>query len=162
MVRKLFKKKKRNSKVDAFITKYNIKPAYLSVNRKSVANAMLVGLFFGFIPMPMQMLAVVLSTFFLTFNVPLAVSLVWITNPLTMPIIFYVEYLIGNFFLLDDNSVQVQLTLEWFTNNMDAIFLPLYLGAAICAVSFAFLGYTFIHVLWKRSVFKEKTERDIA
>lgn len=156
MIRKIFKKRKPNDKIDAIIKKYKIPREYLSINRKTVANAMMVGLFFAMIPMPMQMVAVVLCVPFLKFNVPLGVSLVWITNPVTMPIIFYGEYLLGNLLLFRDGIQDVELTLEWFQKNLDDIFLPMYLGAFVLAITLALGSRYLITHLWKRSVHYDK------
>lgn len=156
MIRKVFKKRKQNEKIDALIKKYKIPREYLSINRKTVANAMLVGVFFAMIPMPMQMLAVVLCVPFLKFNVPLGISLVWITNPFTMPVIFYSEYLLGNFILFRDGIHDVQITMAWFQENLDDIFLPLYLGAVVLAITLSLSAYYLVHHLWKRSVHSQK------
>ncbi len=60
MVRKFFRITD-NDKIDQFVRKYKIPREYLVVNRKSITKGIFVGLFWGFIPMPMQMLAVVLT-----------------------------------------------------------------------------------------------------
>ena len=96
MIRKIFKKRKMNANIEAIIKKYKIPREYLSVNRQTVSKAILVGLFFAFIPMPMQMMAVILMIPFIKFNVPIGVGLVWITNPVTMPFIFYGELIVGD------------------------------------------------------------------
>ena len=76
MIRRVFKKKPSNGKLDQFIKKYKIPREYLSINRKAIAKGVGIGLFWGFIPMPMQMLAVVAMTPFFKFNVPIAISMV--------------------------------------------------------------------------------------
>jgi len=59
MIRKTFKNLSAHEKLKTFTDKYNIPIEYLSANRKMVSRAVLIGLFIAFIPMPMQMLAVV-------------------------------------------------------------------------------------------------------
>lgn len=59
MIRRTLKKTSKSEKLKAFIEKYKIPREYLSTNRKMVSRAVLIGLFIAFIPMPMQMLAVV-------------------------------------------------------------------------------------------------------
>ena len=159
MIRKLFKNRKPNAKIHALVGKYNIPKHYLSINRKMVANAMLVGLFFAMIPMPMQMLAVILTLGIVKFNVPLAVSLVWISNPLTMPFIFYGEYTLGNLFLAQED-IHMKMTIEWFQNNLESIFMPLYLGALITALVLGFGSRYLVNQLWKRSVKKEQRNKE--
>jgi uncharacterized protein (DUF2062 family) len=159
MIRKVFKKKKNNPKMDAILEKYKIPRELLSVNRKMVARAVLVGMFIAMIPMPMQMLAVILVAPFFRFNVPIGVSLVWITNPLTMPVIYYVEYLTGNFLLMQEGVHDIELTMEWFTENIGDIFIPLYVGTAFYSVLFSIGGYYLVNWLWIHSVYQDKRKR---
>ena len=165
MIRKVFKKKKSNSKLDAIIAKYKIPREYLSVNRHSVSKAILVGLFFAMIPMPMQMLAVILMVPFIKFNVPIGVSLVWITNPVTMPFIFYGEFLVGNLLTFSSVTHDIDFIVELFTMNwfsseflskLMEIIVPMYIGALFCAIVFSISGYYLIRYLWWRSVHQEK------
>ena len=159
MIRKLFKKQKPNKRITALIAKYKIPKAYLSVNRKTIANAMMIGMFFAMIPMPMQMLAVVLCVPFIKFNVPLSLTVVWITNPFTMPFIFYGEYLLGNLVLFREGITDITLSIEWFQNNLDVIFVPLFVGALVAGLTLGFASRYLVMHLWKRSVHKEKWEK---
>ncbi len=128
MIRKMFKKPQNGSKLDQFIKKYKLPKEYLSINRKSVSRAVFWGLLIGFIPMPFQMLAVLALTPFTKFNVPIAISMVWLSNPFTMPFMYYMEYQTGNFLLDNPPLHDVELTLVWFQLNWDCIILPLYVG----------------------------------
>jgi len=156
MIRKVFKKKKDNSKLDQFIRKYNIPREYLSINRKSISRGVLIGLFIGFIPMPMQMLAVVAFIPFFKFNVPIAISMVWLSNPITMPFMYYMEYQTGNFILGSEGLENVELTLDWFSNNWDSIMVPLYVGTAPYSIFVSLFMYYIINWLWIQSVKGEK------
>jgi uncharacterized protein len=155
MIRKLFKKRKESKTIDALIEKYKIPREYLSLNRKAVSRGVLVGLFWGFIPMPMQMLAVILTIPLLRFNVPLAISMVWLSNPLTMPAMYYMEYLTGNWLMGVNTELSVELTLDWFSNNWDAIVVPLYVGTAFYSIVVSGLIYLIINWLWIESLKKE-------
>lgn len=156
MVRKVLKKKRAGHRIDALIAKYNIPKEALSVNRRSVSRAFSVGLFVAFIPMPMQVVAVLLPLAFFRYNVPIAFSLVWITNPLTMPFIYYVEYVTGNFLLLGRGVGEIELSMTWFQANLEAIFIPLYFGAFSYSLLFAAGSFFLINQLWIHSVKKEK------
>jgi len=161
MIRRAFKNNMKTSgKIHDFIKKYNIPREYLSINRKSVSKGILVGLFWGFIPMPMQMLAVLATTPFFRFNIPIAISMVWLSNPLTMPPMYYMEYLTGNFILGREGIVSVEMTIEWFKENLDDIFIPLYVGTAFYSIVVSSVIYFLINYLWISSVHTEKSERD--
>ncbi len=159
MIRKVFKKKKSHPKLDEVMKKYNIPRDLLSVNRRMVSRAVLVGLFIAMIPMPMQMLAVVIVSPFFRFNVPIGVSLVWITNPFTMPFIYYIEYLTGNLLLMQDGVNDIQLSMDWFTQNIGDIFVPLYVGTAFYSVLFSISGYYIVNWLWIHSVRSDKKNK---
>ncbi|AHJ12285.1 hypothetical protein SMUL_1019 [Sulfurospirillum multivorans DSM 12446] len=155
MVKKLFKKNATSSKFDAFIEKYNIPKEYLFINRKMVTRALLIGISIGLIPMPFQMLLVVGMIFFVKFNVPIALLMVWLSNPLTMPFMYYAEYKTG-VYLLGMDQLVVELSLEWFENHFSSIFLPLYTGTLFYICTLAPLVYFGVDWLWIRSVRKQR------
>jgi len=159
MIRKIFKKRETNSKLKHFIEKYKIPREYLSINRKSISRGILIGLFWGFIPMPMQMLAVLAITPFIKFNVPISISMVWLSNPLTMPFMYYMEYQTGNFLLGRERIENIELTLDWFSQNWDNIIVPLYVGTLPFSILLSGLIYYIINILWINSVKKEKPHK---
>ena len=159
MIRKFLKRKQTNGKIKAFIKKYKIPREYLSINRKSISRGVLIGLFWGFIPMPMQMLAVLAVTPFVKFNVPIAISMVWLSNPITMPFMYYMEYQTGNFLLGNNGLENIELTLDWFSNNWSKIITPLYVGTVPYSLGVSTLLYFIINKLWIDSVKKEKLSR---
>ncbi|MBD3789661.1 MAG: DUF2062 domain-containing protein [Campylobacterales bacterium] len=160
MIRKVFKKKSSNkNRIDAFLDKYNLPRTYLAINRKSISKGILIGLFWGFIPMPMQMLAVMATTPFIRFNVPIAISMVWLSNPFTMPPMYYMEYLTGNLILGREGIGNVELTMEWFSEHFSDILIPLYVGTAFYSIVVSSLIYFLINWLWIKSVHNEKRSK---
>ena len=124
-------------------------PNLWHLTRKSVSKAFLVGLFCAFIPLPSQMLIAAVFALVVRSNLPISVSLVWITNPITIPPMFYFAYWVGTQILgtpLQD--VQFELTWEWFTNGLSAIWLPLILGSAVCGIASGSLGYILMQRFW--------------
>jgi len=160
MIRKFFRKKASNKgKLDTFLEKYNLPRSYFNINRKMITRGVLVGLFWGFIPMPMQMLAVIATTPFIRFNVPIAIAMVWLSNPITMPPMYYMEYLTGNYILGKEGIDNIELTLNWFSTHMDDIFIPLYVGTAFYSIVVSGIIYVLLNWLWIRSVKEEKNEK---
>lgn len=155
MMRKTLKKTSKSQKLQEFIKKSKVPPEFLAANRKMISRGVLLGLLIAFIPMPMQMAVVLLFMPFFRFNVPIALAMCWITNPFTMPPMYFVEYHFGAF-LLGMEVKSVELTLEWFSENLDAIFIPLYTGAVLFSLFFGSLGYWAVNHFWKSSVHKEK------
>jgi len=155
MIRKTLKKTTKSQKLKAFIQKSKIPPEFLASTRKMITRGVTLGLFIAFIPMPMQMAAVLLFMPFFRFNVPIAIAMVWITNPFTMPPIYVVEYYTGSFFL-GTEITDVQMTLGWFSDNIDDIFIPLYTGAMFYSITSSFIAYWLVNHFWKASVTKAK------
>jgi len=128
-------------------------PNLWHINRHSVARAFLVGIWFTFIPMPFQMIAAALVALWFNANLPLSVALVWISNPLTMPPIFYFNYKFGAWIL--DRPVlafEFQASWKWFSGRLIDIGIPLYLGSLITATVAACLAYLIIQYLWRRKI----------
>ena len=146
----------KKDKFDHLLQKYKLPRAYFNINRKMVTRGVAIGLFWGFIPMPMQMLAVVATTPFIRFNVPLAIIMVWLSNPFTMPFMYYVEYLVGNFLLGAEGIKDMELTIQWFSEHIEDIFVPLYVGTAFFSIVVSTLVYFLLNWLWVRSVKEEK------
>lgn len=137
-------------------------PNLWHMNRRSVAGAFAVGLFWAFIPMPFQMIAAAATAIPARVNMPLSVALVWISNPLTMPPMFYFNYLAGTWILGKpvQNSA-FEPSMAWLTNSIGHIWQPLYLGSLICALLAALLGYLIVRALWRLHIIAHwKSRRD--
>ncbi len=151
-MRHIFKKRKTDGKIHNFIKKYKIPREYLSINRKSISKGMGLGVFIAFIPMPFQMLAVLALTPFIIFNVPIAIAMVWFSNPITMPPMYYMEYQTGLYLLQESGLPDIELTLSWFENNLSDIVVPLYVGTIPYSIFGSLLVYLLINILWIRSI----------
>ncbi len=159
MVRKTFKSTAGSARIDALIKKYRIPREYLAINRRSVTRGIFIGLFWGFIPMPLQMLAVLATAPFVRFNVPIAISMVWLSNPLTMPLMYYMEYKTGAWLLGSTPLPDIELTLTWFQNHWDDILVPLYVGTIPYSTLVSALIAGAVNYLWIRSVKKARPHR---
>lgn len=159
MIRKVFKKK-GPSRFDSFLQKYNLPPELFGINRRAVTRALLVGLFIAFIPMPAQMVAVVVLAPMMRYNVFISLLMVWLTNPITMPFIYYIEYELGSLVLMQDTLPDLQISLTWFTDNIMRILLPLYVGALLVSTVVSVVVYVIANRLWVYSVKKEQQNRN--
>ncbi len=100
------------------------------LNRHSIARAVAIGLFWAMIPMPMQMFASALLAIPLRANLPISVGLVWLTNPITMPPVFYANYKLGTW-LLDTPAIEMpdKISLHWILEVTTTHWQPLYAGS---------------------------------
>jgi len=110
-----------------------------NTDEKNISKTFLFSVFIAFIPIPMQMLLIAFLSIKFRFNIILGVSLAWITNPISMPFIYYLEYKVGNLFFHSDIDFKFDTT--WILNNIDNIFVQLYTGAFIFAFSFSILSF---------------------
>ncbi len=135
-------------------------PNLWHLNRRSVSGAFAVGLFWAFIPIPFQMVAAAATAIPARVNLPISVALVWITNPITMPPMFYFNYLVGTWILgKPTQQVQFELSWQWFSQSVAEIWEPLYLGSLICAVIAAVLGYIAMRGFWRWHVICQLRKR---
>ncbi len=136
------------------------------LNRRSVAGAVAAGLFWAMIPIPAQMVAAALSAIVFRINLPISVALVWLTNPLTMPPVFYFNYLLGTWLLGTPQDVgEFHLSIEWITSELDAIWKPLYFGSLVLGTLLAGIGYGAMRLFWRWHVlkrFRTRAERRAA
>lgn len=125
------------------------------LNRRSVAGGVACGLFWAMIPIPAQMVAAALSAIMFRINLPISVALVWLTNPLTMPPVFYFNYLVGTWLLgTPPNVGEFQLSVEWMASELNAIWKPLYLGSLVTGALLACLGYAAMRTYWRWHVLR--------
>ncbi|MCJ8169116.1 DUF2062 domain-containing protein [Atopomonas sediminilitoris] len=140
----------KSNKSLRFLGKAIHDPNLWHLNRHSVARAMAIGLFWAMIPMPMQMAVAAVFALFFRANLPISAALVWLTNPLTMPPIFYCSYKAGAW-LLDTPPLVFpdELDWAWFEKIFSEQWQPLYLGSAAIGIALAILGYFAVQVFWR-------------
>jgi len=120
------------------------------INRYSSSMAFFVGLFVAFMPIPGQMLAAAALAILFRCNLPLSVGLAWVTNPVTMPAIFYLAYRIGALIVeVPVQPVQFELSFYWLDHKLEEIWQPFLLGCFICGLFSGSLGYFVINLLWR-------------
>lgn len=127
-------------------------PNLFHLNRHSVSVAFFVGVFIAFIPIPGQVFLAAFAAFFLRCNLPLSIILVWISNPLTIPFIFFGTYKLGAAILGNPASeMTFSLSWEWMRYHLHSIWQPLLLGSVLSSILFGSLAYVVIQILWRWS-----------
>ncbi|MEW5250253.1 DUF2062 domain-containing protein [Microbulbifer discodermiae] len=130
-------------------------PNLFHLNRHSVSVAFAVGVFTSFLPLPGQMVIAALLALWFRCNLPLSMLLVWISNPVTIPAIFYSTYKLGAWILgTPPLDFRLELSLEWLTNEVGKIWLPLFFGSLLAGVFFSTLAYLGMQALWRWQVIK--------
>ncbi|MGB1271490.1 MAG: DUF2062 domain-containing protein [Endozoicomonas sp.] len=130
------------------------------LNRRSAATAFFVGIFCAFIPMPFQMVPAAALAILFRCNLPLAVALVWITNPLTMPAMFYFTYKVGCLILhIPVSEASFELTVQGVGAGLAKIWKPLYLGSLISGFIGGLICYLLIRLYWRWNVVQHWRQR---
>lgn len=137
-------------------------PNLFHLTRHSVSTAMFVGIFMAFIPIPFQMLVAGLMALWLRCNLPISVVLVWITNPVTIPPLFYASYKLG-IWMLGIEPTQIEFHADWeilweWLKQVDGaqlqewlhnIGLPFLLGTFTYGLVLGGIGYFAVRWLWR-------------
>lgn len=135
-------------------------PNLFHLNRHSVSTAFFVGLFCAFLPIPGQTIIAGLLALFFGCNLPISLALIWITNPLTIPPIFFLTYELGRWLLHSPPmDFDIHLSWEWFTLQGRAILAPLLLGSLISGLVFGGLGFVAMYQLWRWTVVRNWENR---
>ena len=135
-------------------------PNLWHLNRRSVTVAFFLGLFIAFVPIPTQMLLAALAAIVFRANLPIAVMLVWITNPITMPAIFYFTYKLGAVAMgIPPNTFHFELSWAWLAEEFTYLWRPLVLGCFLTGLLAGLLGAASIHILWRVNVVRRWRKR---
>ncbi len=136
-------------------------PNLWHLNRRSAAGAVAVGLFCAWMPIPFQMLLAAIMAMIFSVNLPLSVALVWLSNPITMPPLFYGAYKLGALILNQPlQEFNFELSFEWIMHTLETIAPALFLGSLILGVVSAISGYIIFRLIWRYSMAKKWQRRN--
>ncbi len=132
------------------------------LHRRSAAGGVAVGLFCGFIPFPLQMIAAVLLSALLRVNLPVAVLASMYSNPITIVPLYALAYHLGAWVSgAHDSITRSQFDfpeLHWdnwmgeLANWLVTLGKPFVIGLPLLAVIFAVVGYVVVRVAWRVAV----------
>lgn len=136
-------------------------PNLFHLNRYSVSTAFLVGVFLAFFPVPGQMALAAMVAFWVRCNLPISVALVWITNPITIPPVFFATYKLG-VWLLDIPAIpesHMTFSWEWINSEIKRLWKPLLVGSFCAGAFFSITSYFLINIIWRAHVLAKWRER---
>lgn len=125
------------------------------LERHSVARGVAAGLFMGLLMPVAQMLFAAGASVLLRGNVPISVACTLVTNPLTVPPIYYAAYQIGDSvlpaaldlsWLMTDATNWLGQSLNWVVTHGAPLMTGLLMLASVCSV----LGFACVQLLWRR------------
>jgi len=90
-------------------------------------------------------------------NLPLSVVTVWISNPVTIPPMFYFAYLTGTWIVgVPVTDFSFELSFDWLLNELAAIWKPFLVGCFTLAASSSLIAYLTIQGIWRYSVLNRR------
>jgi uncharacterized protein (DUF2062 family) len=135
-------------------------PFLLHLNRHSVSMAVGIGLFITFQPLAGQMLIAASLAILLRANLVISVILVWVNNPLTMPLSLYWNYHLGEFLLGGTpRTIEPEASLSWWLTTIPEIWFQLALGGLMTGSVAGWLGYRSTRILWRINVARKWRRR---
>ena len=128
---------------------YLADPKLWQWSRRSVALGVAVGLFVGFLIPVAQILLAAAAAVVLRVNVPIAAASTLVTNPLTIPPIYYAAYQLGAWATGTSATAAVSLADPVsILQSLGSIGVPLFIGLAITACFAAVASYVLISRAW--------------
>ena len=150
----------RNHKSLAAIAHLLADPDLFHLNRHSVSRAFAVGLGVAMLPIYGQMIIASVLAIWSRANIAISIILVWITNPLTFPLILVIEYWIGaNLLAIEDTLAIPDISLSEWRNLLVETWKPLLLGAFVLGTISAVTGYFIVNFFWRREVIRKWRKR---
>ena len=135
-------------------------PNLWHLNRRSVSAAFAIGLFAAWIPTPGQMAIAAVIALYFRANLPVSVALVWITNPLTMPPMFYFAYLVGLWTLGQPSpGSDFEFSVDSVMAGLNEIGGPFLMGCLVLGIISSLVGYFGIRLFWRWNVVKHWRQR---
>ncbi len=135
-------------------------PKLWHFNRKNISGAFAVGLFCAFVPIPFQMVLAALCAIVFRVNLPVSVALVWVSNPITMPPLFYAAYKFGAWILgQTPEDFDFVLSWSWLFHQLELIWQPFLLGCFLFGIISAGVSFCVIRLLWARHIRKQWRQR---
>jgi uncharacterized protein (DUF2062 family) len=141
----------------SFLRHLLLEPNLWHMNRYSLSFGFLIGGICCFLPIFFQSVPCVLLCVWIRCNVPVAVLVVWISNPITFGPMMYFAYRVGLWILGTEQEIELlNPSLKWFVDQISIVWQPIIVGSLACGVAFGMAGFIVIQLYyrWRVSWYK--------
>ena len=143
----------KSSKSLRFLGEFLHDPNLFHLNRKSVSKAFFWGVLIGLLPpIPIHTPAAAIAALISRSNLPLTIAVVWVGNPLTIPLIMYAFYHLGRFILQVDPVTGLEFSWAWLYHEFEVVWKPYLVGSILGATSCATIAYFASNFIWRLNV----------
>lgn len=126
-------------------------PNLWHLNCHSVATAASIGCFICYLPVPGHMIMAALFAIAFQANLPIAITMVWMANPFTIPPMFYLAYRVGAY-ILGRTTIGVHFHLpesyQALIHDLDYFAFPILIGAVICGALLAIIANVCVRLFY--------------
>jgi uncharacterized protein (DUF2062 family) len=138
-----------------FLARWLHHPHLWHINRRGVSVGFAIGLFWAFMPMPLQMVPSSVTALVARANIPAAIAGAWVTNPLTMAPSIILCYQVGAWILgTPVQPLAVEASWQWFEQELSRVWQPFLLGCFVVGTLSAVLGYVGVRLVWRWQVIR--------
>ena len=128
-------------------------PSLWHINRRSCSGGVALGVFCAFVPVPFQMAMAAIVAIWLRVNILVAVPTVWLSNPLTIPPMFYFCYLVGAQILgTPPGDFDFELSMAWLLAELGEIWQPFLLGCLVVGLVTSLAAFILTRILWRMHI----------
>ena len=132
------------------------------MNRRSVSLAFFWGIFIGLLPpIPIHTPLAAAAALFFRCNLPLTIAIVWIGNPVTLPIIVTSFYWLGCLILHIDPLSHFELSWAGFLHQLSLTWKPYLVGSVLGDLTIATAGYFVSNYIWRLNVKRKWRDRQL-
>ena len=144
----------------SFLRHLLLEPNLWHMNRYSLSFGFLIGGICCFLPIFFQTVPCVLLCVWIRCNVPVAVLVVWISNPITFGPMMYFSYRVGLWILGNEQEITLlNPNLEWFIDQLSIIWQPLIVGSLACGIAFGMAGFIVIQLYYRWRISRYKLRK---
>lgn len=163
--------KLQESRIIRWFAPFLADPRLWHMNRASLGRGVYIGVLCAFFPLPGQMPLALIGALLFRANVPMAIALTWITNPLTTIPVFWLAYSVGAIILGEPiiglrgiGVLLADLTLWIFgtgnpPNSNTFSFEVFGLGLVICGVISSIIAGLLFRFIWQWHVVADWRKR---
>ncbi len=120
-------------------------------NQYSASMGLAVGVACAWIPLPFHTMIAILIAIMLNCNLPLVITAIWVANPLTMPIMYYAAYRVGEYLLgiHPPQDIQFHLSINDMLYDLHEIWQPFLLGCLVLGLASGLIAKLGMSLIWK-------------
>lgn len=137
-------------------------PSLWRLRRRSLQRACVVGLFCAWLPIPIQMLLAAALAVRFQAHLPLALGLVWLNNPVSLPFMIIAGYQVGVLTLqMPAEDFVFEASWQWFADSLYQVGLPLLSGSVLLGVISALLSWPLSAQIWRFHLARRRAKANL-